>query len=204
MNPLRRLATLTPFIVLGLLLPQTASAGLVMRIDTSSKTFFFDGSDTGNGDYYQFDSSIPGDYSLQFIHYFSTPVPQSTVITSSPQSFFVEGTGLYGNMNMISNFGQDYVFMDLSSGGSDITTLTGKGPSAAVSYAGLSAGNIPLFESLVGNTLVRSIGTGYGPISVQAVQTVPEVNPAGLGSVFALVTGALGLLARRRPKVKLA
>ena len=68
MNPLRRLATLTPFIVLGLLLPRTASAGLVMRIDTSSKTFFLDGSDTGNGDYYQFDSSIPGDYSLQFIH----------------------------------------------------------------------------------------------------------------------------------------
>jgi len=33
---------------------------------------------------------------------------------------------------------------------------------------------------------------------------VPEIDPAGMGSVLALVTGALGLLERRRLKVKLA
>lgn len=34
--------------------------------------------------------------------------------------------------------------------------------------------------------------------------TVPEVDPAGMGSVLALVIGALGLLERRRLKAKLA
>ena len=33
---------------------------------------------------------------------------------------------------------------------------------------------------------------------------VPEIDPAGMGSVLALVTGALGLLERRRMKAKLA
>jgi len=33
---------------------------------------------------------------------------------------------------------------------------------------------------------------------------VPEIDPAGMGSVLALVTGALGLLERRRLKVRLA
>jgi hypothetical protein len=33
---------------------------------------------------------------------------------------------------------------------------------------------------------------------------VPEIDPAGMGSVLALVTGALGLLERRRLKAKLA
>ena len=34
--------------------------------------------------------------------------------------------------------------------------------------------------------------------------SVPEIDPAGFGSVLALVTGALGLVERRRLKVKLA
>jgi hypothetical protein len=204
LNPLRRLAPLTAFVVLGLIVPRTASAGLILRIDSGTKTFFLEGSDTGSADYLQFDPYIPGDYSLQFIHYFSTPVSASRVLTSSPQNFFVEGAGLYGNMNLISNYGQYYVFMDLTSGSGDITTLTGKGPTVTASYAGLAAADIPLFESLIGRTLVQSIGTGYGPISVQAVQRVPEVNPAGIGSVFALFTGALGLLGRRRLKAQLA
>jgi len=33
--------------------------------------------------------------------------------------------------------------------------------------------------------------------------TVPEVDPAGMGSVLALVIGALGLIERRRLKAKL-
>ena len=107
---------------------------------------------------------------------------------------------MYGHMYMVSNSGQDYVFMDLFSSSGDITTLTGKGPSAAVSYAGLPAADSPLFESLIGETLVRSIGTGFSPISVQAVQTVPEIDPAGMGSVLALIGGGLGLLECRRKR----
>jgi hypothetical protein len=198
-NPLRHLATLATVVVLGLLVPRTMSAGLIMRIDTDSKTFFIDGSDTGNADYFQPQPSLPGDYSLQFIHFFSTTVPQFGTITESAQNLFSEGATIpmYGHMYMVSNSGQNYVFMDLFSGSGDITTLTGNGPSAALSYAGLPAADIPLFESLIGDTLVRSTGTGYSPISVQAVQAVPEIDPAGMSSVLALFGGALGLLEHR-------
>jgi hypothetical protein len=173
MNPLRRLACLTTVVVLSLLMLRTVSAGLIMRIDTDSKTFFIDGSDTGNA---QFDPDLDGPsggtYSLQFIHYFSTTVPEFGTITTSAQNLFVQGATLpmYGHMYMVSNSGQNYVFMDLFSyTGGDITTLTGTGPSAATSYAGLPAADIPLFESLIGDTLGRTIGTGYSSISVQAV-----------------------------------
>jgi hypothetical protein len=40
----------------------------------------------------------------------------------------------------------------------------------------------------------------FNPLSVEIslVQAVPEIDPAGMGSVLALVGGALGLLERRR------
>jgi hypothetical protein len=38
---------LATVVVLGILLPRTVSAGLIMRIDTDSTTFFIEGSDTG-------------------------------------------------------------------------------------------------------------------------------------------------------------
>lgn len=37
-------------------------------------------------------------------------------------------------------------------------------------------------------------------LALQAINTVPEVDPAGLGSILALVTGVLGMLERRRLK----
>jgi hypothetical protein len=49
------------------------------------------------------------------------------------------------------------------------------------------------------------LGIGFrlaGPTGSPAA--VPEIDPAGMGSVLALVTGALGLLERRRLKAKLA
>lgn len=158
---------LTPF-------ARPAAAALVMRIDTGSDTFFIEGSDTGSAEYSPndpFNPQLGGTYFVQFIHYFPTAVPQSAIITSSPQNFFLQATtfSMYGGMNMITNFGQNYVFMDLGSGSSDITSLTGKGPSAAVSYAGLPAADIPVFESLIGNSLVLSTGTGYSSMSVTAV-----------------------------------
>ncbi len=39
-------------------------------------------------------------------------------------------------------------------------------------------------------------GLGYGVVEV--VNPVPEIDPAGLGSVLALVGGAIGLVERRR------
>ena len=41
-------------------------------------------------------------------------------------------------------------------------------------------------------------------LTVASPSSVPEIDPAGMGSVLALVTGALGLLERRRLKGRLA
>jgi hypothetical protein len=35
-------------------------------------------------------------------------------------------------------------------------------------------------------------------VEISPLQAVPEIDPAGMGSVLALVGGALGLLERRR------
>lgn len=64
--------------------------------------------------------------------------------------------------------------------------ITGFDPSKFVvsgSYAGHSS------VSLSGSSLV---------LNLQGSAPVPEIDPAGLGSVLALVTGALGLVERRR------
>lgn len=173
-NLLTRLAIVIALTVSAILLPRPVSAGLIMRIDSTNDTFFIEGTDTGNAAYSPndpFDPGAGGSYLVQFIHYFSTTVPTSAIITISPENLFVESATLpmYGTMSMITNSGQNYVFMDLGSGSGDITTLTGKGPSAAVSYAGLPAADIPVFESLIGQNLVLGSGSGYSPLSVVAV-----------------------------------
>ncbi|MSR25471.1 MAG: hypothetical protein EXS06_00415 [Planctomycetaceae bacterium] len=58
------------------------------------------------------------------------------------------------------------------------------------------SGNIVVYVNSQGGRI------NLGGVTVSAVTTsaVPEIDPAGLGSVLALVTGALGLLERRRLK----
>lgn len=180
--------------------PRMASAGLILQMDTTTRTFYMEGSDTGNAEGMS-NFPLPDEYSLQFIHYFSTPVPLSADVTNTVQDLFIEGATLpfSGHMRMVNGGSNgQYVHMDLfSSTGGDITTLTGKGSSAAISYAGLPESDIPLFESLIGSSLTLSAGTGYSPISVQGT-SVPEIDPNGFGSILAVVLGSLGLLERRR------
>lgn len=187
-------------LVIGVVVDRSVQAALVMKIDTNNETFFIDGSDTGSAEYVPndfFSPELGGTYFLQFIHYFSTAVPQSATVTSNPQNFFVEATPLsmYGGMNIITNFGQNYVFMDLGSGSSDITSLTAKGPSAAVSYAGLPAADIPVFESLIGNSLVLSTGTGYSSIPVILV---PEPSTWVVGAAGIACAGRGAFRRRKR------
>jgi len=54
---------------------------------------------------------------------------------------------------------------------------------------------------LTPGTATYSWGSGATADSLTVnIAAVPEIDPAGIGSVLALVTGALGLLERRRPK----
>lgn len=147
----------------------SASAGLVMRIDTENNIFYIEGSDTGNAE------DFGGEYSLQFLHYFSTGPSASFNITATPEDLFEEAATLpitAGNMNLVLA-PPSYVFIDLVAS-SDITSLTGKGSSVTVSYAGLPSADQTLFESMIGETMSRTIGSGYSPISVQAAPSIPD------------------------------
>ena len=164
-------------LVIGVIMPRLASAGLIMRTDTGSKTCFIDGADTGNAGYFEPDPGLPGDCSLQFIHFLSITVSQFGTITTSAQNLFVQGATLpmNGHTYMVSNSGQNYVFMDLFPGSGDITTLTCNRPTAAVSCAGLPVVDIPLFESLIGDT---SLGAQERDIHRFRCGQSPGLSPA--------------------------
>jgi len=113
---------------------------------------------------------------------------------------------------------------------SSLTSISASGPASTLATAGfLQQGNMTpgtlLWASSVGSpyaglfsfTTGASVPSGnvvvyvqntttnrmhLGGVTVNAVTTsaVPEIDPAGIGSVLALVTGALGLLERRRLK----
>ena len=58
------------------------------------------------------------------------------------------------------------------------------------------------YNSYDGSWGSNPISGGAFQLKVEAQQqAVPEIDPAGIGSVMALVTGALGLLERRRAKI---
>jgi hypothetical protein len=44
----------------------------------------------------------------------------------------------------------------------------------------------------------QSTSTTFDDLSITGSTPVPEIDPAGIGSVLALVAGALGVLERRR------
>jgi hypothetical protein len=80
---------------------------------------------------------------------------------------------------------------DISAG--EIYSFSAPGSSGQTYVAGASGNQF----------LVSAAGANYVG-SYSAVSSVPEIDPAGMGSVLALVTGALGLLERRRLKAKVA
>lgn len=162
---------------------------LTMKIDLDNDLFYVEGSDSGNGfaDAYG--------YSVQFYYGFATQPSASATISNAPQNLFNEsGTISSSGMNLIrGDNSPNYVFIDLYSSSSDITTLSGKGPSGSISYAHLPTADQTLFESMIGQSMSLAIGTGY---SAMAVQAVPE--PATLALVTGTLAGLFCWLRRRR------
>ena len=181
---------------------RTASAGLILNIDTTNKNFYCTGSDTGLA--HQFDPDpdpVLGPINMtsivQFIHYFTTDaLSASRAIAPSITNLFTgAGRGEVNSFDAVNNgYGSDYVFMQFVSYSSNITTLTGAGSSAALSYAGVPAGIMSGFESLIGDTLVLTQGTGYSSIVVQAV---PEPSTYCM-ALAGLACGGYSMFRRRR------
>jgi hypothetical protein len=186
---------LTLALALVYLVPRSAPAGLIMRIDTENKLFFMEGSDTGQA----FPEPPPeegvGGFYLQFQHTFVTNPSENAVITETPQNLFVQETTLpisSGGMNL----GQDvsgFLFISLYAL-TDITALTGKGPSTTVTYASLQPVDRTLFESMIGQTIPLVAGSGYSPISVQAV---PEPSTYAM-ALAGLACGGYSIFRRHK------
>ena len=141
----------------------------------------------------------------------------STGIGSASTGTVGSGTGNFANFN----FGADWNSQD----GNVTTVGTNGGPSAygafdmsgnlyewndltggAGSDRGLRGGGWSDFAFILSSSarfdLAPSLENEYN--SFRLASPVPEIDPAGLGSVLAIVTGALGLLERRRLKAKVA
>jgi hypothetical protein len=115
--------------------------------------------------------------------------------------------GLWGgNLRAVPNITID----GLSLGASDPTTFTGSLSDGTSS--GDHLGNITATRGVADVTTsswIELASSFYGVSyrfyglsdDLTVASAVPEIDPAGIGSVLALVTGALGLLERRRLKV---
>ena len=150
----------------------SAMADLVMKIDTANDTFYFEGSDSGHTD----DGS--GIHELSFN-------------TANTYNFSVDE--YFGNLDVCFEeaFFRSYIelwtanpagpyFMNFS----EITSLTAEGATGFASYGSLSPADQAVFESMIGDSLSVSEGTGYSDIQIQAV---PEPATAGLLGISALV-----------------
>ncbi|MBU6277425.1 MAG: formylglycine-generating enzyme family protein [Planctomycetes bacterium] len=114
--------------------------------------------------------------------------------------------GQFGNVTTVGTNGSPsaYGAFDMSGNIEEWNDLTG----VAGSTRGLRGGSWPYIPS----GLSASTRNAFNPSfefsvygfrlagSVSSPSGVPEIDPAGLGSVLAIVTGALGLLERRRSR----
>jgi formylglycine-generating enzyme required for sulfatase activity len=123
--------------------------------------------------------------------YWGSPVQAGNVTTVGTNG----GPSAYGAFDMSGNI---YEWNDLTGAAGSSRGLRGGvwsyGPLA------LSSSDRNEFDPALGFDIngFRLASPLSGPSGV------PEIDPAGVGSVLALVTGALGLLERRRMKAKVA
>lgn len=138
---------------------------------------------------------------------FTSPVGSGTLIGSlsgfsgdfgPTMGALLPGRGIVGIGDPMASvaplfiYTSDYLY-NLSTG----TTFNGTGGVSAFT----SDGGGVTYPTSIGDLLFST--NPSGPVTFNAViasSGVPEIDPAGLGSVLALVTGAIGLLERRRSR----
>ncbi|MBN8247358.1 MAG: hypothetical protein J0L84_07930 [Verrucomicrobia bacterium] len=163
---------LTSFVAFATLAaPISTHAQLVMTIDTTAKTYTLSGSDSGFTDFAGLISwAVVGPV---------TDVSQTISVNSTGYSLN-PGPAVAGSLN----FGYDILMVDPGS----VTLTFFSSPGAQIfsglgtptSYAGASAINQAVLESLIGQTMPLVVGSGF-----QGVSIVPEPHEyaamAGLG-----------------------
>ena len=117
---------------------------------------------------------------------------------------------VWTNYTTGSGLGSDYV-LGVYAAGSTIYAATAYGLSISgdngthwTNYTTGSGLGDRYVEGVYASGSTIYAATDYGLSTGVASAPVPEIDPAGFGSVAALLTGALGLIERRRLKAKAA
>ena len=122
---------------------------------------------------------------------------------SGEQNYLTDVGAFSGSGSFYGTFDQSGLVGQLN----DLDGTSSAGSLVGVRGGGWLASNPVILSSSYQNTPVgyqaQSSDVGFRLVS-PAIEPVPEIDPAGMGSVLALVTGALGLLERRRLKAKSA
>ena len=169
-------------LALGLMAVSSASGALIMTIDSSAKTFWLSGSDSGT----------TGD---------DGQVGWTIAIASTATQWVV---GSLFDVSGVPTAGSQYLALFGSSGGAALsvgalganyTPVTFTGTETAYSYASFDAASIAELESWDGKTLSLSSLTKASGFSNIAVNVVPEPTSAAL---LGLGAAALALRRRRR------
>ena len=133
--------------------------------------------------------------------------PGTTIGSGANQANYNGVIGIATDVGAFSGSGSFYGTFDQTGNGFQWNDLDG----AAGSSRGLRGGNwaniafgLSVSDRITIAPSTESNDTGFRLASPVSGSGVPEIDPAGMGSVLALVTGALGLLERRRLKAKSA
>ena len=122
---------------------------------------------------------------------------------SGEQNYLTDVGAFSGSGSFYGTFDQSGLVGQLN----DLDGTGSAGLLVGVRGGGWLASNPVILSSSYQNTPIgyqaQSSDVGFRLVS-PAIEPVPEIDPAGMGSVLALVTGALGLLERRRLKAKSA
>lgn len=174
---------------------QSASAGLILEVNTTDKTFALTGSDSGA----PFPASFGGT-PFGFMFW------ENTSVSGGPSDFgsitfdndvtWSTSSGLPGAGGLDTEIGSSgSIFLILRSSSASPQTITGSG--VFQSYAALGPGAIGVFESLIGEELAPNpfVTTGFSNVPIQAASTSAVPEPA---SWLLMVIGVVGLGARRR------
>ena len=160
----------------------TASAAIVMKVNTANNTFSFEGTDTGNGQYYGYQNH----YEVNF-----KSKSSGTWMGGSPNPVNLELAFPGVPEPSLIIYADEGIGLGFSSGenGSDITTITAVS-TETFDYSTWNESSQTALENAIGDTMTLSTGSGYSSIAIQAI---PE--PATMG-LIALLSGSI--LAVRR------
>lgn len=177
-----------------LLFSNTASAELLLTIDTTAKKFWLTGTATG-----QFSGYGGGNATWA---YFSNSLWNTNGLVGIPANLVSNSNGAPITRVAIGNSMGGFTF-NLFSANLTTTTLTGLGQTGAYDYSGADAGTIAGFESGIGHLANETEGSTFGMLTIQSGSYGPTAIPEpGTWAAAALLAGGAGFMRWRKRAAK--